>query len=73
MNHYLTQAQEDNIYQEVICIFENKESQVTNCESNYIFDEYNYFTIHTRNNSFTVDFKTNNGKLLKRSILIKQL
>ena len=73
MNYYLTENQEDKVYKEIMNIFESKKGECTNCDTNYIFDEYNYFNIHTENNAFTVDFKTKKGRLLKTSILIKQL
>lgn len=73
MKFYLTENEEDTIYQQVMNIFETQKGECTNCETNYIFDERNYFDMMTEENSFTVTFKTNNGKLLKRSLTIKKL
>ena len=71
MNYYLTENQENKVYRQIMDIFETKQGQCTNCESNYIFNDYNYFVMHTEDNIFNVDFKTKNGKLVKRSIVIK--
>ena len=73
MNLYLTELQEDKIYKQVNDIFEKQEGECTNCESNYIFDERNYFNMMTEENSFSVEFNTKKGKLLKRSLIIKKL
>lgn len=72
MNLYLTDNQEDTIYQQVMNIFENKKGECTNCESNYIFDTRNYYEMMTEENVFTVTFNTKKGKLLKRSVTIKK-
>jgi len=73
MKFYLTTIQEDTIYTQVMNIFEGKEGECTNCESNYIFDTRNYFEMMTEDNTFRVEFKTKSGKLLKRSVTIKKV
>lgn len=73
MNCYLTNLQEEKVYQEVMNIFESEQDECTNCESNFIFDERNYFEMYTKNDVFKVEFKTKKGKLLKRSLTIKKL
>ena len=71
MNLYLTQKQEDTIYSEIMNIFEITKGECTNCESNYITDNRNYFYMMTEQETFIVEFNTKKGKLLKRSITIK--
>jgi len=71
MNYHLTENQEDNIYAQITNIFESKKGEVINCESNYVTDQLNYFDMITDDNSYTVVFNTNRGKLLKRSVTIK--
>ena len=72
MNYYLTENQEDKIYAQITNIFERKMGEVTNCESKYVRSELNYFDMMTETNSYTVSFKTNKGRLLKRSVIIKE-
>ena len=72
MNYYLTEKQEDKIYAQITAILESKKGEVINCESNYVTSELNYFDVITDDNSYTVSFNTNNGKLLKRSVTIKE-
>jgi len=72
MNYYLTESQEDKIYAQITNIIESKKGEVTNCESKYVRSELNYFDMMTETNSYTVSFKTNKGKLLKRSVIIKE-
>ena len=73
MNYYLTEKQEDKIYAQITAILESKKGEVTNCESKYVRSELNYFDMMTETNSYTVSFKTNKGKLLKRSVIIKEI
>ena len=72
MNYYLTKKQEDRIYAQITTIFESKKGEVTNCESKYVRSELNYFDMMTETDSYTVSFKTNKGRLLKRSVIIKE-
>ena len=72
MNYYLTEKQEDKIYAQITAILESKKGEVTNCESKYVRSELNYFDMMTENDSYTVSFKTNKGRLLKRSVIIKE-
>ena len=72
MNYYLTEKQEDRIYAQITTIFESKKGEVINCESKYVTSELNYFEMITDENSYTVSFNTNKGKLLKRSVTIKE-
>jgi hypothetical protein len=72
MNYYLTEKQEDRIYAQITTIFESKKREVINCESKYVTSELNYFEMITDENSYTVSFNTNKGKLLKRSVTIKE-
>jgi len=71
MNTHLTESQEDKIYAQITNIFESKIGEVTNCQSSYINSTRNYFDMMTEDNSYTVVFNTNRGKLLKRSVTIK--
>ena len=68
---YLTEKQEDKVYKEVYNIFENKNGECTNCETNFITENRNYFEMYSDIGCFNVEFKTKNGKLLKRSLIIK--
>ena len=66
---YLTENQENKIYREVTNYFESNNGEVTNCETKYVTEEYNYFYFCTEElTDVKVTFKTNNGKLLKRSL-----
>ena len=66
---YLTENQENKIYREVTNYFEINNGEVTNCETNYVTEDYNYFYFCTEDlTDVKITFKTNNGKLLKRSL-----
>ena len=68
---YLTEKEETKIYTEVTKYFEKNNGEVTNCESNYVTKDYNYFYFCTDElEEVKVTFKTNNGKILKRSLKI---
>lgn len=73
MNLYLTVKQEDKIYQQVTELFEKSKGEYTHCETNYIFDERNYYDMYTENEHYNVTFKTKNGNLLKRSVSFEKL
>lgn len=70
---YLTDKQENKIYAEIVKRFEAKFGESTNVESRFVFDVYNYFTIHTEDDVYTVDFETLNCKLVIKSIKYKKL
>ena len=66
---YLTEKQEDKIYKQVTEYFEKNNGEVTNCETTYVTEDYNYFYFCTEELfDVKVTFKTSNGKLLKRSL-----
>jgi hypothetical protein len=66
---YLTENQENKIYTEVTNYFEKNNGEVTNCETKFVTEDYNYFYFCTEElSNVKVTFKTNNGKLLKRSL-----
>ena len=58
---YLTENQENKIYREVTNYFESNNGEVTNCETKYVTEEYNYFYFCTEElTDVKVTFKTNN-------------
>lgn len=72
----LTRKQEDNIYSQLVDIFETKYTEATNIESNYIHNDYNYFMICTcdeKVRTYKVTFKISpSSHLLKRSIIVTE-
>ena len=40
---YLTEKQEDKLYKQVTEYFEKNNGEVTNCETTYVTEDYNYF------------------------------
>ena len=73
MNHYLTEKREDEVYKGVTDVFEKKYGECTNCESNYVTEDYNYFEMWSEEGCFVVKFKTKNSRLLKKSVTFKKL
>tara|TARA_R110000764_G_scaffold227534_1_gene317694 strand:- start:14 stop:232 length:219 start_codon:yes stop_codon:yes gene_type:complete len=66
---YLTEDQENKIYTEVTNYFEKNNGEVTNCETKFVTEDYNYFYFCTEELfQVRVRFDTKNGKLLKRSL-----
>ena len=71
----LTEKNKENITKEIEVIFENihGKDSITNMNRKFIIDDYNYFEINTEHSYFNVDFKIKNNKLLKKSVIIKNV